>query len=216
MRMRQGFDRRLPVLLAAWVSLAGCTASLLPQADEPASHSYLLEWQGDPVRPAGGPGAATLLIAPMRAAPGFDTADMAYMRHAHELEYFARHRWVDAPARMLEPLLQQAAEQTGLLRSVVTAGSGARAGLRLDSRLLYLQQVCRLDPSELQLGLRVSLIEVESGRVLGERTLAVSEALEARTPYGGVAAANRAVARLLADLQAWLVETLGAAGHPDA
>jgi len=185
--------------------------SLLPQpAEEATSHSYLLEWPGGAlpaVHRADGP---SLLIAPMRAAPGFDSGDMAYIRHAHELEYFTRHRWVDAPARMLEPLLLQAAEQTGLLRSVSAAGSGAQVDLRLDSSLLYLRQVCRLEPSELQLGVRVSLIGVSSGRVIDERTLSVSEPLEVRTPYAGVQAANRALARLLAELQDWLAEQIEA------
>ena len=208
--VRRHVIRRL-LVLPLCLSLAGCMGALLPQpAEEAATHSYLLEWSGD-ARPAmhraDGP---SLLIAPMRAAPGFDTRDMAYTRHAHELEYFTRHRWVDAPARMLEPLLLQAAEQTGLLRSVSAAGSGAQVDLRLDSSLLYLRQVCRLEPSELQLGVRASLIEVSSGRVIDERTLTVSEPLEVRTPYAGVQAANRALARLLAELQDWLAEQIGA------
>jgi len=135
---------------------------------------------------------------------------MAYMRHPHEVEYFALHRWVDSPARMLEPLLVRAAEQTGLFRSVSEAGGGTQVDLRLDSRLLYLLQVCRLEPSELQLALRVSLVEMDSGRVIGERTLSVSEPLEIRTPYAGVEAANRAVADLLSDLQGWLALQLAA------
>lgn len=214
----QGSGRRRAVrrllVLPLCLSLAGCMGSLLPQPAEQAStHTYLLEWSGDAlpaVHRADGP---SLLVAPVRAAPGFDSADMAYMRHAHELEYFARHRWVDAPARMLEPLLLQAVEQTGLLRSVSAAGSGAQVDLRLESRLLYLQQVCRLEPSELQLGLRVSLIEVASGRVVDERTLTVSEPLEVRTPYAGVEAANRALARLLGELQDWLAGQIGASGR---
>ena len=208
-RRRQRAVGRLLVLMLG-LSLAGCVGSLLaPPAEQTTTHTYLLEWPGDmppATRRADGP---SLLIAPVRAAPGFDSPEMAYMRHSYELEYFARHRWVDTPARMLEPLLLRAAEQTGLLRSVSAAGSAVQADLRLDSRLLYLQQVCPLQPSELQLGLRVSLIESASGRVLDERTLAVSEPLEVRTPYAGVQAANRALARLLTELQDWLADQLG-------
>ena len=87
---------------------------------------------------------------------------------------------------------------------MIEAGSGSGADLRLDSRLLYLQQVCRLNPSELQLALRVTLTEVASARVVASQTLRVGEAIEARTPYAGVEAANRAVARLLSALQRFL------------
>lgn len=195
----------LPALL-----LGGCAAGLMQRPADQPSHSYLLEWEGDaapPERPGAGP---SLLIAPVLTAPGFDRSAMAYMRHPHEVEYFALHRWVDSPARMLEPLLVRAAEQTGLFRSVSEAGGGTQVDLRLDSRLLYLLQVCRLEPSELQLALRVSLVEMDSGRVIGERTLSVSEPLEIRTPYAGVEAANRAVADLLSDLQGWLALQLAA------
>ena len=96
----------------------------------------------------------------------------------------------------------------GLFRSVIEAGSGADADLRLDSRLIHLQQVCRLNPSELQLALRVSLSEVSSARVIATRTFSVSEPIGERTPYAGVEAANRAVDRMLLELQVFLVEQL--------
>jgi cholesterol transport system auxiliary component len=177
-------------------------------------HTYLLEWRGDAPPPSGGGGdGPSLLVAPVMAAPGFDSSDMAYIRHAHEIEYFAHHRWVDTPARMLEPLLVQAAEQTGVFGSVSQAGSRARADLRLDSRLLHLLQFCRLEPSELQLALRLSLVDVATGRVLGERTLSVAEPLATRTPYAGVEAANRAVERLMTDVELWLAERVPA-GQP--
>jgi len=177
---------------------------LLQPAPEQPTRNYVLEWDGDSVPQVKAPRRDSLLISPILSAPGFDGSDMAYMRKAHEIEYFAHHRWVDAPARMLEPLLVQAAEQSGLFRNVVEAGSGAKVDLRLDSRLIHLQQVCRLNPSQLQLALRVTLTEVASGKVIGSRTLSVSEPIETRTPYGGVEAANQAVARLLSELQVFL------------
>ena len=201
----------LPGVLSVLV-LSGCGPSFLQSPAAPPTHTYLLEWQGT----AGKKGAANapnLLVSPVLAAPGFDGSDMAYMRTPHEIEYFARHRWVDSPARMLEPLLVRAAAQSGLFSSVIEAGTGTRADLRLDSRLLHLQQVCRLNPSELQLALRVSLVEVASARLIASRVLSVSEPIAERSPYAGVEAANRAVDRLLKELQQFLATQLGEAGH---
>jgi cholesterol transport system auxiliary component len=180
-----------------------------PPAEQPVL-SYLLEWRGDAAPPGGKPTGPALLVSPVLSAPGFGGSDMVYMRKPHQIEYFASHRWVDAPARMLDPLLLQAAEQSGLFRSVAGTGSGTSADLRLDSRLLHLQQVCRLNPSELQLALRVTLVEVASARVIASRTLSISEPVEERSPYAGVEAANRAVARLLAELQVFLAEQVPA------
>ena len=199
--------RRL-LILALTLSLSACGLPLLQAPAEQPTRNYLLEWHGGTVPPVKSPRRGSLLIGPVHSTPGFDSSDMAYIRNAHEIEYFAHHRWVDAPARMLEPLLVQAAEQSGLFRSVVEAGSGADVDLRLDSRLIHLQQVCRLNPSELQLALRVTLSEVSSAEVIATRTFSVSEAIVERTPYAGVEAANRAVDRLLSELQGFLVEQL--------
>jgi cholesterol transport system auxiliary component len=198
----------LPLVLLA-STLTACGPSLLQRPAEQATHTYLLEWRGEGAESFGDPSGPSLSVSPVLSAPGFDSSDMAYMRRPYEIEYFARHRWADAPARMLDPLLVQAASHTGLFRSVAEVGAGARADLRLESRLLHLQQVCRLDPSELQLALRVNLIDVASGRVLGSRTLNVVEPITERSPYAGVEAANRAVAGLLSELQGFLVEQLG-------
>jgi cholesterol transport system auxiliary component len=208
MRMRhlQTFQRILNTGLWGLLALflGGCGASLLQQPDSAVTHTYLLEWQppGSPAQ--ANPEGPSLLVMPVMATPGFATADMAYMRTPYELEYFARHRWVDVPARMLDPLLVGAATQTGLFSSVVESGSRTGADLRLDSTLLHLQQVCRLNPSEQQLAMRVQLVDLEHARVVAARTLSVSEPLQERTPYAGVLAANRAVARLLGELQEFL------------
>lgn len=202
--------RRLSLVLAMGLWLAGCTPGLLQRADTQADHTYFIEWQGDravPPAPASGP---DLLIGSMLAAPGFDGSEMAYVRKPHEIEYFAHHRWVDAPARMLEPLLLRAARQTGLFRSVVSPGSRAGAALRLDSRLLHLRQVWLAGSSELQLGVRVTLVEIANGRVLGEQVIEVNESLDELSPYGGVQAADRAVAVLMTRVQEFLGERVKA------
>jgi cholesterol transport system auxiliary component len=203
---------RLPVrwlLCLLVVALGGCASGLLSPSQDTETRSYLLEWNGaqtgSVVRPAG----PSLLIGSMRAAAGYEIADMAYVRTPHQLEYFARHRWVDAPARMLEPLLLQAAASSGLFRSVSEAGSATQAQLRLDSRLLHLRQVCRLEPSELQLELRLTLVDMASAQQVGSRVISVSEPINERTPAAGVAAANRALPRLMSQVEAFLAEHVG-------
>jgi len=195
------------------LGLAGCGPAFLQQGEGEVTNTYLLEWNppaaGDETDPQG----PRLLVRPVMAAPGFDVADMAYMRKPHQLEYFAHHRWVDSPARMLDPLLVRAAAHTGLFSSVVETGSRTKVDLRLDSTLLHLQQVCRLNPSEQQLAVHVRLVDVKNARVIAARTLRVSESLEQRSPYAGVLAANRAVSQLLVQLQDFLAGAVGDAAR---
>jgi len=70
-------------------------------------------------------------------------------------------------------------------------------------------QVCRLNPSELRLGLRVTLVDVASARVVASRVLEVVEPIAERSPYAGVEAANRAVPRLMAEVVDFLAAHAG-------
>lgn len=190
----------LVVLLA--MTLTGCGADLMQRGAAPPA-VYLLEGSEaiEPRLTADGP---TLSVSAVRAAAGFNSADMIYVEHTHQLQAFARHRWADSPARMLEPLLVAAAEASGLFAGVAEPGSHARSDLRLDTELLRLQQRFHPDRSEVELTLRASLIDSRSGRVVASQVFRVLEPAVEASPYGGVRAANRAVGLLAGELQAFL------------
>lgn len=195
----------LALLAALAVLLTACTGNLPRRPDAPAI--YLLEGTGSgtPRLVADGP---TLAVSAVRAAAGFHGADMIYIEHAHQLQAFARHRWADSPARMVEPLLVAAAENSGLFRSVAEPGSHARSELRLDTELLRLQQQFHADRSEVELALRAILIDNRNGRVLASQVFRVLEPAQEAGPYGGVRAANRAVDLLATELQAFMARSL--------
>jgi cholesterol transport system auxiliary component len=83
---------------------------------------------------------------------------------------------------------------------VVQAPSAAAAELRLDSELVRLAQDFTVKPSRVRLTLRVELIDTAARRVLAARELDEVEPAASDDPYGGVAAANRALGRLLGRL----------------
>jgi len=181
--------------------LASCALPLL-EGDSGSTelHTYVLEWTplGAPHKPSSG--APSLLISPPRAGAGYTGSDMIYVKESHELSRFAYHRWADSPARMLEPLLLAAIEHSGQFRQVIPAGSNALADLRLDTRLLHLRQVFDQNGCHVELGVRIDLFRISSGRALGGRELGYREACDAATPQGGVRAANRAVGHFLDEL----------------
>ena len=111
--------------LAATSGLAGC-GSLLPKPP-PAPAQFALDDPAPaatsaPMPPASGP---TLIVGMPRAAAGFDTRRIVYLRQPHELEAFAYHQWVDTPAQMLAPLIAQAIERSGAFRAVLRAPTAA-------------------------------------------------------------------------------------------
>lgn len=189
---------RTGIIGTAWAAIVAC--SPLQPVKQEAVNTFALEarFEGRSVAPLHE--APVVLVSPMRARPGFDTRRMAYVRKAHELEYFARNQWVDAPARMLTPLLAQALESTGAYRAALMSSGGAAANLRLESEIVRLQQEFLSVPSQVRLGLRVQLIDVEARKVLATREFDVTEAASGDDPYGGVLAANRAVLRILGEV----------------
>jgi cholesterol transport system auxiliary component len=186
--------------------LSGCTSLLAPGDAEPAK-LYLLEI-ATPRPPKADPQGPSLLVSRPQAAAGFTGSDMIYVETAHRLDRFLRHRWTDTPARMLEPLLIETLEASGLYRSVAAPGTPVATDLRLDTELLRLAQVFTPAESVVEVALRITLVDVERSTLIASSVLNVSEPASERSPYAGVEAANRALGRLLEELNELLESSL--------
>jgi len=98
--------RLAPVSLVA-IALTGCT--LLPSPAAPPPNLFVLASQREGTPPLD-VAARGIDIAPPVARPGFDGPRMAYVTRPYEIQFFTRHQWLEAPARMLAPLLAEALE----------------------------------------------------------------------------------------------------------
>ena len=183
-------------MLGLAVLASGCT-ELQPPRDDATLHVLAAEPLAKAARPQRD---VVIAVAPPRAWPGFDSPQMAYVQRAYELDYFATNRWADTPPRMLGPLLARALEQTGSFRAVVQAPSTVPADLRLDVEIIRLQQNFAARPSREELGLRAQLTDVRARRVIASRVFEEAESAPSDDPTGGVAAANAALQRLLAQI----------------
>jgi cholesterol transport system auxiliary component len=211
--MTNATRRRLLAGAGAWVGLAaagglgGC-ASLLPSPPSAPAQFVLDDQAPAPAsaqRPP--PNAPTLIVSAPRAAAGFDTRSMVYLRKLHELEAFAYHQWVDTPAQMLAPLIAQAVERSGAFGAVLRAPTTATAELRLDTELIRLQHEFLGLPSRVRLTLRAVLVDVATRRVVAWREFDTSVASASEDPYGGVLAANQAVREQLAGLATFCAQS---------
>lgn len=207
--MKAGVSRRVALVQAGlWLgALGGCGASLLPAPPQAPSLFALDDASAAavPARPAPANGPSILVAAP-RAAAGFDTRGIVYLRQAHAVETYAYSQWVDTPAQMLAPLIAHALERTGAFAVVLRAPTAANADLRLDTELLRLQQDFGVSPSRVRLTLRAVLVEQASRRALAWREFDTSVVAPSEDAYGGVRAANQAVAALLAEMAAFVAQ----------
>lgn len=198
---------RLASVCLAVLTLSACSV-LQPKASTPPSF-YALEYAGPaanaPASRAPLASAPTLVISPVRAASGFDSQRIIYMREPHKLEYFAHSEWIDTPARMLGPLMVASIEQTGAFRAVVMTPGSASGELRLDTEIVRLQQDFQTKPSSVHFTLRVYLVEEKTRKVVAWRSFDAHVPASSDDPRAGVAAANRAVQTVLEELSQFVV-----------
>ena len=192
--------------LVGLASLVGC-GSLLPKPPAPPA-LFLLEDAATTTadlssRLAVGTVASTLVVAETRAAPGYGTRQIAYVRTANQLEYFAFSQWAEPPALMLAPLLAQAIERTGAYRAVVRAPLPVAGDVRLETELIRLQQDFGVTPSRVRLTLRAVLVDIATRRVLTTREFDAAVPSPSEDPAGGVMAAKQAAQRVAAEVGAF-------------
>lgn len=194
-------------------ALAAC---VLPRSAENPVRTFLLTidesvWRAS--ARAAQPGVQGVLVVGLpQAEAGFEQPRMAYLQRPYEVSYYATNVWVDAPARMLTPLLVRSLEATGLWRVVVSMPTVVRGDYRLDVSGLVLQQEFLQQPSRTRLQLRAQLLDMKDQRVLGVRSFEALEPASSDDAYGGVQAANRAVTHLLETLDDWIASCLRGEG----
>ena len=151
----------------------------------------------------------TLIVNPPRAAAGFDSHRIIYIREPQQLEYFARSEWVDTPARMVAPSIVAALENTRAFRAVVLTPSAAAGDLRLDVEILRLQHEFGSTPSRVRFTLRAYLVDNETRQVLAWRKFDETVVAAQADPYSGVIAANGAVQNVMLRLASFCAEAAG-------
>jgi cholesterol transport system auxiliary component len=146
-----------------------------------------------------------LVIAELRSRPGYETPRMAYVKRDYALDYYASSQWADTPAHMLQPLLVNALDATGRYSAVLRAPAPVAGELRLEAEIVRFEQVFSVHPSRMHISLRVQFIDAHQGKVLGTRQFDAELPSPSEDAYGGVRAANQALAPILKEVAAFCV-----------
>ncbi len=200
--MKNWIARMVCMLLA--LTVAGCFPT---RVESPPTHTFRLSL--DPGRTEALPpdinGPILLLSMPL-AEPGYDTTKMVYLKRPYELEQYAVNQWADAPTRMFAFVMAERFSRSGSWRAVLPASGSIRGDFRLDTYGFSLQQEFLQNPSRVRISVRAQLIDLRESRVLGTRAFETVENAPSEDAYGGVVAANQAVAALLDGMAPWLQE----------
>lgn len=194
--------------LCAAAAFAGCSAIKPVTSPTPPTY-YSLDGSRTAVMPgprASGTAPYTLIVNETRAADGFNSQRIIYVRQPHKLEYFAHSEWVDSPAGMISSLVVGALAKSGAFRAVVSSPGSASGELRLETEVLVLQQEFSSQPSQVRFALRAYIAENGTRTVVATRDFEALIPAPSDDPYGGVLAANAAVQKVLGELVAFCAQ----------
>jgi cholesterol transport system auxiliary component len=190
------------IVSALAVLVCACSALQPPPAD-PVS-TYVLS-----ARPASDRAPrrdVAIEVAASHAWPGYDTSDMVFQRVPYDLERYAVNRWVDTPPRMLTPLVVRALEDSGAFRAIVQQPAATTTDFRLNTEVERLVQDFSARPSAIRIVVRVQLTDVRARRVVATKVFEASEPAVSDDAAGGAAAANAALAHVLAGIVRFCAE----------
>jgi cholesterol transport system auxiliary component len=194
-------QRHALIAMVAVVLLSACSV-FSPVKTEPTT-TYVLNTT--PAVRAHYPSHLTLLVSLPEANQIDDTKKMVYSLNHYQVAYFAKNGWAESPARMLQPLIVQTLQKTHYFHAIGTSMVGSHYDFILNTQLVKLQQNFYSNPSVVQVTLRAQLVRTSDARVIAAKEFTASEPAPQNNPYGGVLAANDAVADVLAQLARFVV-----------
>jgi ABC-type uncharacterized transport system auxiliary subunit len=201
----------LAVLLA--LATAACGALFGGKERTPvAIYVLALDRSDAPVSPGA---CGTLEVSMPSSAPGFSTARMVYQREANHLEAFAYSRWAETPAQMVQAVMIDALQRSGIFAAALPAPAAVRPDFTLQGDALSVLQRFESGASTVDVSLDVQLVDEHRGRLLAAQRLSARVSADAR-PQAGVDAANRALAQLVQELVELTRRSIDCASVPAA
>lgn len=196
-------------LYRVWLLLAVLVLSACAGTPQPPVTEYALSPGIRLIKPSEPPLPLTLRLAPLSASQMYMSTNIYYVDDAYRRNPYAWSRWVDTPVRMLQLVLQEGLEQSGLFQAVLPPTSMLVADLRLETTVYdFSHHLEAGGKSEAVVRLGFHLLDARKAKLLASRQFEVRMPTASRNAEGAVTALNRAVAALLPQLADWLKDVL--------
>ncbi len=131
---------------------------------------------------------------------------MYYQQQPYQLQSFSKNAWLNTPSNMITSNIAENLNQLGYFKAVLTGiNPGVDITYILNNRVLSLYQDFTQKPSQLVLSVELTLIDSKHKQVLGSQIFNYRIPCTEDTPYGGVIAANKALAQLLNDTDRFIL-----------
>jgi len=194
--------KKFPFLLTLLISvtlLSGCSG--LSTQNTTKTYVLHVDTQALPSSDKKNKSKQVLQVAIPKAAAGFDSPALLYLKQDYELNEYSKSRWIDTPARMLLPLLVQSLEHSQQFAAVLSASNAQLGGeLRLETEIIRLQQDFRHTPTQIELVVRVHVLDMVKHEILLAKTISITKIAPTADAQGGVMASNAAIEAFLTQL----------------
>jgi cholesterol transport system auxiliary component len=180
------------------VFLLSACSFFSPVKNEPVN-SYVLNTLPE-IHPQKSRHRISVLVTEPTASEINNTTQMAYTIGQHQVAYFAKNRWAETPAQMLQSLLIQTFQNTKYFYAVESPPITAQYDYVINTQLLQFEQQFFKHSSDVVITLRVQVIKTNNNTIVASNQFTVREPTPENTPYGGVVAANQAAAKLTAQI----------------
>lgn len=191
--------------LGAVAALPGC-GGLLPKLEEPPNLYRLTPKSsfGDDLHPV----SWQLAVEQPYAAAAIDTARIALMSSPIQVEYYARSNWTDRAPDMVQGLIVESFENSGLIPSVGRQSSGLRSNFVLLPELREFQAEYMTGPIPVaHVRINVKLIRLPDRVIVANASFASKTEAAADTIYDVVMAFDEALGKVLKELVRWTLIT---------
>jgi len=152
-----------------------------------------------------------LLIAHFRAPTLYRDTRIVYRTGANELGVYEEHRWVEAPAIMVEEMMLQYLRRSGRYKSVQNIASNAQGDYVVRGRVERFEQV-EGKPITTRVWLHLTLYDPKSGATVWAQNYERDENASGTDFDGVVAALDKNLQRGVAELAGGIDQYLAA--HP--
>jgi cholesterol transport system auxiliary component len=195
---------RSAIVAAAAITITGCSMFAV-DVQGPTQYSLT---QTPGVHSAKHHSAKILLVMAPEAAPYYKTTQMAYELKPHQVSYYTRNAWAEPPAQMLQPLLVKTLQKTNHFHAIVTPPVTGNYDYMLMTQILTLRANLESCPGVYQITLRAQIIKTSSNKAIATKDITVYEPITCKSAfYSNVLAANRAVAKALAQVTAFTLRS---------
>jgi ABC-type uncharacterized transport system auxiliary subunit len=132
------------------------------------------------------PQPTTLLVHRFDAALAVDRVELVYRPKGHELRYYALHRWVARPGRMVGEAIVRHLDEAHLFSTVTSRQTEGRADFELRGVVLAMEELSD-GPWQARLAIRMTMSEIDTGKVVWEHGCDVVRAVAHERPDAVVA-----------------------------